>query len=89
MQPLEVSHLSRIFSSAKNDSIAVNNVSFSVPAGQVTCLVDINGAGKTTLLKMCASLLKPTSGSITVHGVNALKKTFRSPKTSRSSFRRR
>lgn len=80
MQPLEVSHLSRIFSSAKRDFIAVNNVSFNVPAGQVTCLVGINGAGKTTLLKMCASLLEPTSGSITVHGVNALKKPFEARK---------
>lgn len=47
---------------------AVNDVSFTVAAGEIVGLIGPNGAGKTTLLKMIATLLQPTAGSITVAG---------------------
>jgi sodium transport system ATP-binding protein len=47
---------------------AVAGISFTCQPGRVFTLLGPNGAGKTTTLRMIATLLKPTSGSITVGG---------------------
>ncbi|MER7820236.1 ABC transporter ATP-binding protein [Streptomyces sp. NPDC096153] len=49
---------------------AVDNVSFTVPVGEVTAFVGENGAGKSTLIKMLAGLLLPQSGRILWDGVD-------------------
>lgn len=49
-------------------SLAVDNVSFRVPAGQITGFLGPNGAGKTTTLRMIAGLIKPTSGRSSLLG---------------------
>ncbi len=51
---------------------AVAGVSFECRPGRIFTLLGPNGAGKTTALRMIATLLKPTSGSITVGGADAL-----------------
>ncbi len=51
---------------------AVDHLSLTVRAGELYALLGPNGAGKTTTLRMVAGLLKPTSGSIRVFGVDAL-----------------
>jgi ABC-2 type transport system ATP-binding protein len=51
---------------------AVDHLSLRVRAGELYALLGPNGAGKTTTLRMVAGLLKPTSGSIQVFGVDAL-----------------
>jgi len=51
---------------------AVDHLSLRVRAGELYALLGPNGAGKTTTLRMVAGLLKPTSGSIRVFGVDAL-----------------
>jgi sodium transport system ATP-binding protein len=52
--------------------IAVDDLSFFIPEGQVFGLLGENGAGKTTTLRMMATMLQPSSGSIRIHGVNAV-----------------
>ena len=52
------------------DTVAVQDVSLSVPRGAVVALVGPNGAGKTTLLKMLAALLEPTRGTAQVCGLD-------------------
>ena len=47
---------------------ALNDLSFSVPKGEVFGLLGPNGAGKTTLVKILTTLLKATSGSAEVGG---------------------
>jgi ABC-2 type transport system ATP-binding protein len=47
---------------------AVNDVSFSVPAGEVFGLLGPNGAGKTSILSAIEGLLQPQSGSVSVAG---------------------
>ncbi len=51
---------------------AVKNVSFTCQPGRVHALLGPNGAGKTTTLRMISTIFKPTSGEITVNGVNAV-----------------
>ena len=51
---------------------AVDHLNLTVRAGELYALLGPNGAGKTTTLRMVAGLLKPTSGSIKVFGVDAL-----------------
>jgi ABC-2 type transport system ATP-binding protein len=53
---------------------AVNNVSFTVRAGEIFGLLGPNGAGKTSILSAAEGLLKPQSGNITVGGYNAIQK---------------
>ena len=53
------------------NTTTVNNVSFDIHPGQIVALVGPNGAGKTTTVKMCSTLLAPTSGTITVCGIDA------------------
>ena len=47
---------------------AVREVSFTCTPGRIFTLLGPNGAGKTTALRMIATMLKPTSGTITVMG---------------------
>ncbi|MFN3267026.1 MAG: ABC transporter ATP-binding protein [Deinococcales bacterium] len=61
---------------------AVDNLSFSAKAGEIYGLLGPNGAGKTTTLRMLATLLKPTSGSISVAGFD----TKRQPEDVRRSI---
>ena len=49
---------------------AVNDISCKVQAGEVFGLLGPNGAGKTTLLKSMCGLLPPTSGSLTIAGLD-------------------
>jgi ABC-2 type transport system ATP-binding protein len=66
-QPIvEVSDLSRTF----GGKVALDRVSFSASPGRVYGLVGSNGAGKTTLLKHLLGLLRATSGSVRVFGLD-------------------
>ncbi|MBA2557500.1 MAG: ATP-binding cassette domain-containing protein [Chloroflexi bacterium] len=49
---------------------AVNDLSFTVPAGRICVLVGPSGCGKTTSLKMVNRLIEPTSGEILIDGVD-------------------
>ena len=51
----------------------LEDVSLDLAAGQCLALLGPNGAGKTTILRILATLLRPTSGSLALAGVDALK----------------
>jgi ABC-type multidrug transport system ATPase subunit len=61
---LEVAHLKKNFGSF----VAVDDLSFSVKAGEVYGFLGQNGAGKSTTIRMLLSLITPTSGSIQLFG---------------------
>ncbi|MBQ1411770.1 MAG: ATP-binding cassette domain-containing protein, partial [Clostridia bacterium] len=52
---------------------AVDHISLEIREGEIFGLLGPNGAGKSTTLNMVCSLLKPTSGSIEVFGMDAAK----------------
>ena len=52
---------------------AVKDVSLSMHQGQIIGLLGINGAGKTTTIKMLSTLLLPTTGRITIDGLDGVK----------------
>jgi ABC-2 type transport system ATP-binding protein len=62
---LVVEHLTKRF----GDRVAVEDISFSVAAGEVFGFLGPNGAGKTTTVRMLATLIAPTSGSALVAGL--------------------
>ncbi len=55
------------------DLVAVDNISFSVEEGSIFGLLGPNGAGKTTTLRMIYGVLKPTSGTARVLGVDVVR----------------
>jgi sodium transport system ATP-binding protein len=65
--------LTKTFKDKKRGLIAaVSDVSFTCHPGKIYGLLGANGAGKTTTLRLLATLLKPTSGSCTVAGYDAV-----------------
>jgi len=48
--------------------LALDEVSFTLPARAVVAIVGVNGAGKTTLVKLLAKLYEPSSGEIHIDG---------------------
>ncbi len=71
--------LTKIYSDGNK---AVDDISFNVHEGEIFGLLGPNGAGKTTTIKMITTLAKPTSGQISVFGVDAL----RAPQETRRMF---
>ena len=69
---IEAQSLSKVFGDPKSDKAvrAVNDVTFSVKAGEIFAFLGPNGAGKTTTIQMLTTLLKPTSGSVRIDGLN-------------------
>ena len=54
--------------SYNTNSVAVNNITLTLPKGKIIGLLGPNGSGKTTLIKMLNGLLTPTAGSIKING---------------------
>jgi branched-chain amino acid transport system ATP-binding protein len=63
---LEVRKLSRSFGGIN----AVDGLSFDVAKGSITGLIGPNGAGKTTVFNLITAVYRPTSGTISLNGVN-------------------
>ncbi len=57
------------------DTVAVDDLSFSVAEGEVFGLLGPNGAGKSTLINVLVTLLRPTDGSATVAGHDVVAET--------------
>jgi ABC-2 type transport system ATP-binding protein len=66
---IDVHQLSRFYGAF----VAVQDVSFTVPPGQVVALLGPNGAGKTTLMRMLTGYLGPSSGSASIAGLDIMR----------------
>ena len=65
---VELSGLTKRYRRGKGWFTAVNDVTLSVPHGEVLGLLGPNGAGKTTTIKMACGLILPTGGTIRING---------------------
>jgi ABC-2 type transport system ATP-binding protein len=66
---IELSHLRKEY----DDLIAVEDLSLTIPSGEIYGLIGPNGAGKTTTIRMTCGLLSPTQGSVRVANVDVLR----------------
>jgi osmoprotectant transport system ATP-binding protein len=65
--------LERVEKRYDNDSVAVAELSLTVPDGELCVLVGPSGCGKTTTLRMINRLIEPSSGRILIDGTDVLK----------------
>ncbi len=70
---LEVRNVTKVYGSGRTSVKAVDNVSFSIDRGELVLLMGPSGSGKTTLLTLIGGLLRPTSGSIKIDGIEITK----------------
>ncbi len=64
---IECSSLSKQYDATR----VVDSLTFSLPAGSICAFLGPNGAGKSTTVKMLTGLLRPSSGTATVAGLDA------------------
>lgn len=65
---LQIQQLSKKYKGA--DKFSVSNLDLKIEEGEIFGVLGPNGAGKTTLISMLCSLIKPTSGSFSINGLN-------------------
>ncbi len=66
-----VDEVARNFGTGKYSLMtAVNNISFTIPSGDMVGFIGANGAGKSTTIKMMTGILTPDYGTITIDGLN-------------------
>lgn len=63
---IKLSNVSRYY----DDFLAVDDVSFEIPKGQIVGLLGHNGAGKTTIMKILTGFLEASSGKIEIDNLN-------------------
>jgi ABC-2 type transport system ATP-binding protein len=68
MSCIEVNHLSKLYGTVR----AVDDLALSVKSGQVFGFLGPNGAGKSTTIKLLTTLIPPSSGSLSILGVDAV-----------------
>jgi len=66
---LEVQQLTKTYNSGNKSLTVLDDVSFTIEAGQTFAIVGPSGSGKTTLLGLCAGLDRSSSGSVVLNGI--------------------
>lgn len=68
MELLKVENLCKTYGSGENIVKALDNVSFTIPKGQMTAVIGASGSGKSTLLHIIGGVDRPTSGKVFLDG---------------------
>ena len=69
---IEVKNVSKKYRKVK----ALDDISFNIEEGKITCILGINGVGKSTILKSIAGLIKPDKGEILIDNEKLTYKTY-------------
>ena len=68
---IEVKELTKTYKLKRHQKkVAVNDISFTIPTGEIVGFIGPNGAGKSTTIKMMTGILTPDKGSISIDGLN-------------------
>lgn len=67
---IEIKNLSKTFETADGKVEALKNISLSIKDGDIFGIIGMSGAGKSTLVRCINMLERPTSGTVTVNGVD-------------------
>ena len=68
MEILRVEHLTRIYGTGDTAVTALDDVSFSVEAGEFIAIIGSSGSGKSTLMHLMGGIDRPTSGTVKLQG---------------------
>ena len=85
MEFLTIEHLSKIYGKGETQVNALDDVSFTVPKGQMAAVIGPSGSGKSTLLHILGGVDRPTSGKVFLDGQDIYKQN----NTNLAVFRRR
>ncbi len=64
---LEISHLRKVY---EDGTVGVDDLSLTVPAGEICVLLGANGAGKTSTIMLVLGFTEPTSGTVKIKGID-------------------
>ena len=85
MEFLTVEHLCKTYGKGETQVKALDDVSFTIPKGQMAAVIGPSGSGKSTLLHILGGVDRPTSGSVLLDGQDVYKQN----NTNLAIFRRR
>ena len=74
---IEIKHVTKIYGGTHK---AVDDISLTIPTGEIIGIIGPNGAGKTTTIKMITGVLNPDEGEILINGKNIVKEPLEAKK---------
>lgn len=74
---ININHISKTFT---GDNKAVDDLTLTIPDGEIIGFIGPNGAGKTTTIKMMTGILESDNGSIELNGINIVKNPIEAKK---------
>jgi putative ABC transport system ATP-binding protein len=72
---IQVSHIRKVYNTGSVETIALDDVSFSIKKGEFVAIMGPSGSGKSTLMHILGALDNPTSGTYTLDGEEVSKLT--------------
>jgi D-methionine transport system ATP-binding protein len=66
---IHLKNVNKVFGEGSNSIVAVDGVTFDIAEGEIFGVIGYSGAGKSTLIRLLNGLEMPTSGAITIGGL--------------------
>src|SRR5438034_788862 len=72
-EAITVNHISKVYKTGELETIALNDISFTISKGEYVAIMGPSGSGKSTLMHIIGALDTPTSGTYILDGENVEK----------------